>query len=91
MPTQTDHMLARYVHELEDRQQFIDSLVETATNESRDLSTEEMELATRARDRIAQVNGMMQPLEESRRISGDATARVAELARFMANEPDQPA
>jgi HK97 family phage major capsid protein len=91
MPTSTDQMLARYVSELEDRQQFIDGLVEAAQNENRDLTTEEMELATRARDRISQVNQMMQPLEESRRITGESTARVAELARFMANEPAEPA
>jgi len=84
-------MLARYVSELEERQGLIDGLVEAAENEKRDLTTQEMELVTRARDRIGQVNELMKPIEESRRITGESTARVAELARFMANEPDAPA
>jgi HK97 family phage major capsid protein len=79
-------MLARYVGEIEDRQQFIDGLVEAAQNDKRDLSDQEMELVTRARDRISVCNEQMKPLEESRRISGESSERVAAIARFMGGE-----
>jgi hypothetical protein len=41
MPRSTDQMLARYVGEIEERQQLIDGLVEAAQNEERDLTTQE--------------------------------------------------
>src|SRR5215510_5328568 len=85
----TDQMLARYVAEIEDRQQFIDALVESAGGG--DLSDEKNELVVNARDRIKKVNDLMGPLEEARRISGDSTARIAQLAKFMAAQPDRPA
>jgi len=79
----TDSMLARYTAEIEERQSFLDGLVEAAETESRDLSEKEMELATRARDRIKAVNELMQPLEEARKISGDSSERIAQLAKYM--------
>ena len=84
----TDQMLARYIAEIEDRQQFIDSLVESSNGG--DLSDEKLELVTEARNRIARVNELMAPLEEARRISGDSSERVAQLARFMQAKPDKP-
>jgi HK97 family phage major capsid protein len=81
-------MLARYVAEIEDRQQFIDSLVESA--QGGDLSDEKMELVTEARNRIARVNDLMAPLEEARRISGDSSERIAQLAKYMQQKPDGP-
>jgi HK97 family phage major capsid protein len=86
MGTSTDQILARYMAEIEERQQFIDAQVEAAEAEKRDLSDEQLELVTRARDRISRVNEMMRPLEESRRIQGDATERIASLAKFMAGD-----
>jgi len=83
-------MLARYVGEIEERQTFIDGLVEAAENEQRDLNEQEMELVTRARDRIEVVNRNMGPLEEARRISTESTERVAALARFMHERDDLP-
>ena len=87
MPRSTDQMLARYVGEIEDRQQLIDGLVEAAEKEERDLSTEEMELVTRARDRIGSINEMMKPLEEARRISGDSADRIAAISKFIQERP----
>src|SRR5580765_8222169 len=84
----TDQMLARYVAEIEDRQQFIDSIVEAANG--KDLSAEQLELVTETRNRIAKVNEMMAPLEEARRISGDSAARIAQLAKFMGEKPGPP-
>jgi len=88
MARQTDQMLSRYVGEIEERQQFIDSVVESA--QGNDLSDEQLELVTRAKDRIATVNRLMQPLEESRRISTESSERIANLAKFMNDQPDRP-
>jgi hypothetical protein len=87
-PSSTDQMLARYMGEIEERQTFIDGLVEAAENEKRDLNEQEMELVTRARDRISVVNQNMKPLEESRRISTDSEERIAALAQFMSRQPE---
>jgi HK97 family phage major capsid protein len=84
----TDQMLARYVAEIEDRQQFIDSLVESSNGG--DLTDEKLELVTEARNRIKRVNDLMAPLEEARRISGDSAERIAQLAKFMQNQPAKP-
>ena len=84
----TDQMLARYVAEIEERQQFIDGIVEAA--KGKDLSDEQIELVTETRNRIKRVNELMQPLEEARRISGDSSERIAQLAKYMQNKPEQP-
>jgi len=83
-------MLARYVGEIEERQQFIDSMVEAAQDDGRDLNDQEMELVTRARDRIGTVNTLMQPLEEARRISTESNERIAGLARFLQDDDRKP-
>ena len=90
MPRTTDMMLARYVGEIEERQQFIDSMVEAAQDDGRDLNDQEMELVTRARDRIGTVNTLMQPLEEARRISTESNERIAGLARFLQDDDRKP-
>jgi HK97 family phage major capsid protein len=85
----TDQMLTQYVAEIEEKQQLIDSLVETAQKEGRDLEPKELELATRARDRIKVCNENMIPLEESRRISGESALRIAQIADFMSKTDGQ--
>jgi len=85
----TDQMLTQYVAEIEEKQQLIDSLVETATKEGRDLDPKELELAERARDRIKVCNTNMLPLEESRRISGESAQRIAQIADFMSKKEGQ--
>jgi len=77
-------MLTAYVAEIEEKQQLIDTLVETAQKEGRDLDPKELELAERARDRINVCNTNMIPLEESRKISIDSAERIAEIAKHMA-------
>jgi HK97 family phage major capsid protein len=81
----TDQMLARYVAEIEERQQFIDGIVESAGG--KDLNDEQLELVTETRNRISRVNDLMQPLEEARRISGDSAERIAQLAHYMQEKP----
>jgi HK97 family phage major capsid protein len=83
---QTDQMLARYAGELEERQTFIDGVVEDAEKASRDLNPQEMELVTRARDRISTINGLVGPLAESSRIATESRSRMAELAPLLTNE-----
>src|SRR5882672_10822610 len=62
--TATDAMLSRFQAELEERRTFMDGLVEAAESAGRDLSAEEMDLYTRARDRMTLVAGQMVPLQE---------------------------
>jgi HK97 family phage major capsid protein len=81
-------MLARYVAEIEERQQFIDGLV-TAAGDG-DLTPETAELVTEARKRMETVEKMMAPLEEAGRISGDSAKRVAEIARRIGDKPHKP-
>jgi len=82
-------MIARYAAEIEERQQFIDSLIESSNGA--DLSDEKAELVTEARKRIEACDKMLKPLEEARRISGDSAHRIAELAKYMTDKPAQPA
>jgi len=79
----TDTMLARYVSEIEERQQFIDGVVSAAEEKGDDLSEDQLELVPHARDRIAKCNTLMQPLEEARKISIDSSNRIAAVAKFM--------
>src|SRR4029077_9603076 len=81
----TDQMLARYAAEIEERQAFIDGLVQAAGDG--DLSPETAELVSEARKRMDTVQTMMAPLIESRRISDDSAQRVAEIAKFMVGTP----
>jgi HK97 family phage major capsid protein len=84
----TDQMLARYVAEIEERQQFIDGIIEAA--DGKDLSDEQTELVKETRNRIERVNEMMKPLEEARRISGDSAERIRQLAVYMQGEDKRP-
>ena len=84
----TDTLLTRYAAEVEERQAMIDSLVEEATKDKRDLDPKELELVTRARDRVAELNAQMAPLEDARRIAGESQERVARIAALMANEEE---
>jgi HK97 family phage major capsid protein len=84
----TDQMLAKYIAELEERQQFMDGIFEAAGG--KDLSDEQAELVSEIRDRMKLINEKMKPLEEARRISGDSSERIRQLAAYMQNEPARP-
>ncbi|HEV8167604.1 MAG TPA: hypothetical protein VGR74_24695, partial [Actinomycetota bacterium] len=84
---QTDQMISRYAQEIEERQTFIDGIVEGAESASRDLTTQEMELLTRARDRINDVNGLLGPLSDAARIANESRERIARLAPVQGNRP----
>jgi len=76
-------MLARYAAEIDERQSFIDGLVEGAQTDNRDLNSNEMELVTRSRDRITELNTQLDPLIEARRVGQNSTSRLAEISAYM--------
>jgi HK97 family phage major capsid protein len=90
VPSPTDHLLATYAAELEERQAFIDGIVKAAAEKGEDLDGDQLELITRARDRMDKVNELMKPLEESARIVDDSRARIEQLAHFMEGRKNGP-
>jgi HK97 family phage major capsid protein len=87
MASNTDAILAKYVAEIEDRQQLIDGVLDSANGD--DLSDEKMELITRAKERMTFLNNQMAPLEEARRISAESSERIASIARYMTGKPTE--
>ena len=83
-------MITRYMQEMEEKRSLVDGLVEKANSEARDLDEKEMELVTRSRDRIKQIDGQLDPLVEARRIHVDSEERIATLAEFV-GEHERPA
>jgi HK97 family phage major capsid protein len=79
-------MLARFAAEIEERNQFADGIVEDAEKAGRDLDKNEMELVTRAKDRVKELSVQMEPLMERRRIGQDSAARIAELHEFISEK-----
>ncbi len=85
----TDQILTRHVAEIEDKQTFMDGIVEAAEKDGRDLNAQEMELVTRARDRIAELNKQIEPLADLSRISSESQKRLAEIHRNMQDRADE--
>ena len=83
----TDQMLSRLVAEIEEKQVFIDGVVEDAEKEGRDLNSQEMELATRARTRVGELQPQVDQLLDLRRMGSESRAKIAELAPFMREQP----
>ena len=81
----TDAMLSRFQAELEERRTFMDGLVEGAESQGRDLTAEEMDLYTRARDRMQVIESQMVPLREGARIAIESRRRTDELIGAYAN------
>jgi HK97 family phage major capsid protein len=81
----TDQMIARYMAEIEERSQFVAGIYEAA--DGKDLSDEQTALVNDVNGRMADVNKKLEPLLENRRIAGDSSERVAQLAKFMQNQP----
>jgi HK97 family phage major capsid protein len=79
----TDQILARYSAELEERQQFMDGIVEAAEKDGRDLNPQELELVTRTRDRIGAINGQITPLKEAGEIAAQSAETRAQIAQLV--------
>jgi HK97 family phage major capsid protein len=75
----TDAMIARLEADLEERNAFIEGLIAGAQDGERDLNTQEMELITNARTRIAAVGAQLEPLRETSRITIEARSRAREI------------
>jgi len=86
----TDQMLSRLAAEIEEKQTFIDGIVEDAEKEGRDLNSQEMEMATRARTRVGELQPQLDQLIDLRRMGSESRAKIAELAPFMREQPAAP-
>ena len=90
MARHSDQMITRYMEEMEEKRQLVDGLVEKAQTEKRDLDEKEMELVTRSRDRIKEIDGQLDPLVEARRIHVESEERIATLAEFVGEREGPP-
>jgi HK97 family phage major capsid protein len=81
----TDQMIARYMAEIEERSSFVAGIIEAAGGQ--DLSDEHLQLVNDTNKRMAECNAKLEPLLENRRIAGDSTERVQQLAKYMQNQP----
>jgi HK97 family phage major capsid protein len=92
MPPKADALLVRFQAEREEREKFMDGVVETAEKEGRDLTEQELTLLTRTKERIEQINGQMEPLTEAITIAHDSRERTAQLLTAMqkARDPERP-
>ena len=79
----TDQVLTRLAAEIEERQNFVDGVVEEAEKDNRDLTEQEMELVTRARTRIGELGKQIEPLKETRRISIESREQLQEISRMF--------
>jgi len=86
----TGQMLARISSEIEEKQTFIDGIVEDAEKEGRDLKSNEMEMVTRARTRLGELNEQAKPMQEAERIAGESRERVAQIAQLFNDKQDAP-
>ena len=84
----TDAMLSRFQSELEERQTFANGLVEAAESAGRDLTSAEMDLFKRARDRMQEIASQMEPLRDGARISIESRQRTQELMGMYATARD---
>lgn len=82
----TDQMMARTVAEIEEKRAFIDGIVETAEKETRDLNAQEMEMVTRARTRMGELNVQAEAMSDTMRISNESAKRLAEISRQTPQE-----
>ena len=79
----TDQMLSRISAEIEEKQAFIDGVVEAAEQEGRDLTSQEMELVTRSRDRQGELNEQAKPMQEASRIALESAERIAQIGKLI--------
>jgi HK97 family phage major capsid protein len=84
----TDSLLARYSAEIEERQKFIDGVVEAAEKDERDLTSQELEMIGRTRDRIDEVNKQVDPLRQAAEIARASRKRTEEIAQQFAEARD---
>ena len=79
----TDSILARYAGEIEERQTFLNGIVEKAEEEKRDLTTQEMELIERTRDRVSELTQQVEPLREAANIARASRERTEQISEQL--------
>lgn len=82
MSIHQDKLIAQYQAELEERQGFVDHMLEQA--EGRDLNPSETDLIVKATDRMTILGSMIEPLRESAKISNASRQRMQELQKELA-------
>lgn len=75
-----DALLKRLKEERESKVTFIENLTTTAVDEKRDLSTSELELIKRSKDRIGEIDGQLDVVAVDVQLSQDAQDRLAKLS-----------
>ncbi len=78
----TDVLIAQYQTELEERQTFIDNILDQAVG--RDLNEHEVELVNTASGRMAALNVLIEPLRQTASVSAQSRNRMAEIQRDLA-------
>lgn len=73
-------MLSKLNEERESKLKFIEDLSDTAAAENRDLSTNELELITRSKDRISEVDKQLVILTRESKLDDQAQERLSQLA-----------
>lgn len=76
----TDSLLARYQGEIEERNSFIEQVVEEAERSARDLTPQEVEMIGRTRDRISAINDQVEPLRQAAEIAAESRLRTEQIA-----------
>ena len=79
-----------HLGEIEEKQTFIDGVVEAAEKEGRDLTAQEMELVTRSRDRQGELNEQAKPMQEAARIAARVGASGSpQIGKLMSEQPSE--
>lgn len=83
-----DVMLAKLKEERDSKLSFIEELGNTAASENRDLSTNELEIITRAKDRVGEIDGQLTVLTRESTLDEEAQNRLAQLAGATIGGPE---
>ena len=75
-----DIMLSKLKEERDAKLKFAEDLANTAASESRDLSTNELEIITRSKDRVGEIDGQLTVLMRESSLDEQAQTRLAQLA-----------
>jgi HK97 family phage major capsid protein len=85
-----DSMLKKLEDERNAKLQFVEGLTETALKESRDLSTNELELITRSNDRVKELNGQLSVLSQDVALDEQAQRRLESIGNAVAISGTKP-
>jgi HK97 family phage major capsid protein len=84
----TDQVIAGKMAEIEERKTFIDGVFEAAAG--KDLTDDQAALVNDTSKRIESLSKQLEPLIEMRKIAGDSSERVKQLAEYMQQQPGPP-